>query len=71
MWEEVAVSIGSHGGGEGVLAMFKHGTGVGGGEAAWLGVEIEKDGVRLSMSQGMDGSLINAQDEEGGGAPRA
>ena len=54
------VSIGSSGGGEGILAMFKHGTGVGRGEAAWLGVEIEKDRVRLPMSQGMDGSLVNA-----------
>ena len=60
MREEVAVSIGVHGGGEGVLAMFEHGSGVGGGKAAWLGVEIEEDRVGLPTSQGMDGSLVNA-----------
>ena len=53
------VGIGIHRGGEGVLAMFKHGAGVGRGEAAWLGVKIEEDRVRLPMSQGTDGSLVN------------
>ena len=51
--------------------MFKHGMGVGRGEVAWLGVEIKEDGVRLPMSQGMDGSLVDAGDEEGSGAPGA
>ena len=51
--------------------MFKHGSGIGRGKAAWLGPEIEEDGVRLPISQGMDGSLVNARDEEGSGAPRA
>ena len=50
--------------------MFKHGAGIGRGEAAWLGAEIEEDGVGLPMSQGTDGSLVDARDEEGGGAPR-
>ena len=63
------VSIGVSGWGEGVLAMFEHGSGIGRGEAAGLGVEIEEDGVRLPMAQGMDGSLVDARDEEGGGAP--
>ena len=70
-WEEVAVSIGIRRRGEGVLAMFKHGAGIGGCEAAQLGVEILEDRGRLPMSQGMDGSLVDAQDEEGSGAPRA
>ena len=65
MGKEVTVSIGVCRGGEGVLARFKHGTGIGRGKAAQLGVEIEEDRVRLPMSQGMDGSLVNAQDEEG------
>ena len=51
--------------------MFKHGMGIGGSKTAWLGVEIEEDGVGLPMAQGMDGGLVNARDEEGGGAPRA
>ena len=54
------VSIGVSGGGKGVLAMFKHGAGVAGGEAAWLGAEIEEDRVGFPMSQGTDGSLVNA-----------
>ena len=65
------VGIGIHRGGEGVLAMFKHGAGVGRGEAAWLGVKIEEDRVRLPMSQGTDGSLVNARNEECSGAPGA
>ena len=70
--EEVTVSIGVRGWGEGVLAMFKHGAGIGRGEAAsWLGAKIEEDGVGLPAAQGMDGSLVNAGDEEGSGAPKA
>ena len=70
-WEEVMVSIVVSRWGEGVLAMFKHGLGIGRGEVAWLSVEIEEDGVRLPMSQGMDGGLVNTGDEEGGGASGA
>ena len=51
--------------------MFEHGAGVGGSKVAWLGAEIEEDRVRLPMSQGTDGSLVNARDEEGGGTPGA
>ena len=65
------VSIGVCRGGEGVLAMFKHGSGVGRSKAAWLGLEIEEDGVGLPTSQGTDGSLVDAGDEEGSGTPRA
>ena len=71
MQEEVTVSIGACREGEGVLAMFKHGLGIGRGKAAWLGVEIKEVGVRLPMSQGTDGSLVNARDEEGSGTPGA
>ena len=45
---------------KGVLAMFEHGLGVGRGKVARLGAEIEEDRVRLPMSQGTDGSLVNA-----------
>ena len=71
MWEEAAVSIGVSGRGKGVLATFEHGLGVGRGKAVWLGSEIEEDRVRLPVSQGMDGSLVNARNEECSGAPRA
>ena len=64
------VGIGFSRWGEGVLAMVEHGLGVCRGEAAQLHPEIEEDGVGLPASKGMDGSLINAQDEEGSGTPR-
>ena len=51
--------------------MFKHGAGIGRDEAAWLGAKIEEDGVRLPAAQGTDGSLVDAGDEEGSGAPGA
>ena len=71
MWKEVLISIGFHGWGEGVLAMVEHGLGVCRGGAAWLHLEIKEDGVRLPVSKGMDGSLINAQDKESSGTHRA
>ena len=52
-----------------LLAMFEHGAGVGRGEAAQLGAEIKEDRVRFPMTQGMDGSLVDARDEKGGGTP--
>ena len=42
-WEEVMVKVGIGGWGECVLAMLKHGVGVGGGEATQLGAEIKED----------------------------
>ena len=50
--------------------MFKHGAGIGRGKAAQLGPEIKEDGVRLPVAEGTNGSLVNAGDEEGSGAPR-
>ena len=35
-----------------------------------LGAEIKEDRVRLPVAQGADGGLVNARDEESGGAPR-
>ena len=32
-------------------------------------MEIKENGVKLSAAEGMDGSLVNARDKEGGGAP--
>ena len=52
------------------MAILKHGMGIGRGEAAQLGPEIKEDGVRLPAAEGVNGSLVNAGDEEGGGAPR-
>ena len=49
--------------------MLKHGVGVGRGKAAWLGLEIKGDGVRLPVAEDANGSLVDARDEEGGGAP--
>ena len=49
--------------------MLKHGAGVGRGKMAWLGPEIKEDGVRLPAAEGANGSLVDARDEEGGGAP--
>ena len=40
MGKEIFVGIGVGRGGEGVLAMGEHGPGVGGGELAWLHVEV-------------------------------
>ena len=51
--------------------MLKHGVGVGGGEATRLGAEIKEDRVRLPAAQSVDGGLVDAGDEEGGGATRA
>ena len=51
--------------------MLEHGAGVGGSEMAWLGVEVEEDGVRLPLSQGANGSLVDARDKEGGGTTGA
>ena len=67
--KEVAVSIDGGRRGEGVLAMLKHGVGVGRSEATRFGVEVKEDGVRLPVAEGADGSLVNTGDEEGGGAP--
>ena len=65
------VAIGFDGGRKGVLAMFKHGVGVGTCEVAQLGVEIKEDRVGFPTTQGTDGSLVDARDEEGGGTPQA
>ena len=35
-----------------------------------MGAEIKEDGVRLPVAEGANGSLVNAGDKEGGGAPR-
>ena len=52
------------------MAMLKHGVGVGRGKAAQLGLEIKEDGVRLpAAEEGANGSLVDAGDKEGGGAP--
>ena len=50
--------------------MLKHGMGIGRAKVAWLGLEIKEDGVRLPAAEGANGSLVDARDEEGGGAPR-
>ena len=68
-WEEVAVSINGGRWGEGVLALLKHGMGIGRGKAAQLGPEIKEDRVRLPVAKGANGSLVDARDEEGGGTP--
>ena len=70
--EKVSIGIEVGGGGEGVLAMGKHGTRVVGSEAAGLGVEINKeDGIGLPVAEGADGSLVNTRDEEGSSSTRA
>ena len=52
-----------------MLAMLKHGAGIGRGKAAQLGLEIKEDGVGLPVAEGANGSLVNTGDEEGGGTP--
>ena len=54
--------------GEGVLTMVEHGTRVVGCEAARLGVEVEKDGIRFPVTEGTDGSLVDTGNEKGHGA---
>ena len=49
--------------------MFEHGTRVVGSEVAGLGAEVEEDGIRFPAAKGMDGSLVDAGDEKGGGTP--
>ena len=70
MGEEVAVRVGVGRGGESVLAVFEHGVGIRGGEMARLSTQVEENGVQLPPAQGVDGGLVNAGDEESGGAAR-
>ena len=63
--EEVLIGKGIGGGGEAVLALLEHVLGVSSGEVAGLGLEVEEDGIRLPVTQHMDGSFINTRYEEG------
>ena len=69
--EKVSVGVEVGRGREGVLAMVEHVTRVVGGEAARLGAEVEKDGIRLPAAKGADGSLVNTRDEKGSSSTRA
>ena len=40
--------------------MGEHGMGVSGGEATWLHVEVEEDGIELPVTKGTDGSLVDS-----------
>ena len=66
--QKVLVSIGIGRGREGILSVSKHFVGVAGSETAGLGAEVEEDGVGLPLAQGLDGSLVDAGDEQGGGS---
>ena len=48
--------------------MGEHYIGVSGGEATWLHEEVEEDGIRLPVTEGLDGSLVDSHDKEGGGS---
>ena len=51
--------------------MGKHLVSIPSGEAAGLGAEVEEDGIGLPPAQGLDGSLVNAGYEQGGGTAGA
>ena len=69
--EEVFVSIGINGRGEGVLAIVEHGAGVVGSEVARSSPEIEEDSIGFPAAMGMDCSLVGTRDKESGGTARA
>ena len=69
--QEVRVSVGVSRGREGVLSVCEHFVGIASSEAAGLGAEIKENGVGFPPAQGLDSSLIDAGDEQGGGTARA
>ena len=67
--EQVMVSVDIGQRREGIFTMHKHVVGVMGGECACLGAKVQEDGIGLPPSKGLDGSLVNSGDEQGGGSP--
>jgi hypothetical protein len=69
--EEVLVVILVGSGREGVLAMVEHMAGIVGCEGAGLGPKIQENGIGFPAAEGADSSLVDAGDEESGGAAGA